>query len=174
MHICLNTQSICTLISNLPGQPDFFRVWNFKNYKVASTLFFQGLHHAFFVIQKRRGQAAFSLFKQQQQKVLILLFAPYFLNPIFWTPFFQGCKPTHVLNSEQWVPLNLGLKYGKTQESVYKSNNLQYNTMVHCFTGTNDSSTKYLMFQVLFLFIFHNFLQNSLQKSFQFFFSFFL
>ena len=33
-------------------------------------------------------------------------------------------------------------------------------------TGTNDSSTKHLMFQVSFFF--HNFLQNSLQILFQF------
>ena len=37
--------------------------------------------------------------------------------------------------------------------------------------GTNDSSTKRLMFQVLFFF--RNFLQNSLQKLFQFIFLFF-
>ena len=34
--------------------------------------------------------------------------------------------------------------------------------IIRWFPGTNDSSTKHLMFQVLF--IFHNFLQNSLQK----------
>ena len=38
--------------------------------------------------------------------------------------------------------------------------------------GTNDSSTKRLMFQVLLFF--HNFLQNSFQKSFQFIFLFFI
>ena len=34
-----------------------------------------------------------------------------------------------------------------------KSNNLQYNTLVHWFAGTNDSSTKCLMFQALLFFI---------------------
>ena len=49
---------------------------------------------------------------------------------------------------------------------------LQYNTLVPCADGTNDSSTKRLMFQVLFFF--HKILQNSLQKPFQFIFLFFL
>ena len=43
--------------------------------------------------------------------------------------------------------------------------------IIRWVAGTNDSSTKCLMFQVLFFF--HNFLQNSLQKSFQFIFLFF-
>ena len=38
--------------------------------------------------------------------------------------------------------------------------------MIPWFAGTNDSSTKHLMFQVIFLF--HNFLQKFLQKPFQF------
>ena len=49
-----------------------------------------------------------------------------------------------------------------------KSVNLQYDMLVCWFAWTNESSTKRLMFQVLFFF--HNFLQNSLQKLFQFFF----
>ena len=52
-----------------------------------------------------------------------------------------------------------------------KSVNLQYNTLGCLDNGTNKSSTKRLMFQVLFFF--HDFLQNSLQKSFQFIFLFF-
>ena len=52
-----------------------------------------------------------------------------------------------------------------------KSENLQYNTLVRWADGTNDSSTKHLMFQVLF---FHKLLQNSLQKPFQFIFFIFL
>ena len=52
-----------------------------------------------------------------------------------------------------------------------KSDNLQYNTLGRWIAGTNDSSTKRLMFQVLFFL--HNFLQNSLQKLFQFNFLFF-
>ena len=43
--------------------------------------------------------------------------------------------------------------------------------VIRWFAETNDSSTKRLMFQVLFFF--HNFLQNSLKKSFQFIFLFF-
>ena len=61
------------------------------------------------------------------------------------------------------------------QPSYYwnmKSVNLQYNTLGCLDDGTNESSTKRLMFQVLFFF--HDFLQNSLQKSFQFIFLFFL
>ena len=48
---------------------------------------------------------------------------------------------------------------------VLKSDNLQYDTLVRWFPGTNDSSTRHV--QVLFFF--HNFLQNSFQKLFQFF-----
>ena len=49
--------------------------------------------------------------------------------------------------------------------------NQQYNRLVHWADGKNDSSTKRLMFQVLFFF--HKILQNSLQKPFQLFFLFF-
>ena len=59
---------------------------------------------------------------------------------------------------------------GKSSRDL-KSDNLQYNPLVRWYAGTNDSSTKCLMFQVLFFF--HNFLQKSLQKSFQFIFLFF-
>ena len=45
-----------------------------------------------------------------------------------------------------------------------KSVNLQYDTLVRMDDGTNESSIKLLMFQVLIFF--HDFLQNSLQKSF--------
>ena len=51
---------------------------------------------------------------------------------------------------------------------IQKSDNLQYNTLVRWFAGTNDSSTKCLMFHVLSFF--HKILQNSLQKPFQIFF----
>ena len=44
--------------------------------------------------------------------------------------------------------------------------NFQYNTLGCCIAGPNHSSTKRLMFQVLFFFRY--FLQNSLQKSFLF------
>ena len=49
----------------------------------------------------------------------------------------------------------------------YKSDNLQYDMLGRWDDGTIVSSTKRLMFQVLFFF--HNFLQNSLQKPLQFF-----
>ena len=39
-----------------------------------------------------------------------------------------------------------------TQLNLYKSDNLQYNTLVCWVTGMNDSSSKRLMFQVLFFF----------------------
>ena len=55
---------------------------------------------------------------------------------------------------------------GQAQKSV----NLQYNMLGPLDDETNESSTKRLMFQVLFFF--HDFLQNSLQKSFQFIFLF--
>ena len=45
----------------------------------------------------------------------------------------------------------------------FKSVNLQYNTLGCLDDGTNESSTKHLMFQVLLFF--HDFLQNSLKKS---------
>ena len=50
---------------------------------------------------------------------------------------------------------------------LQKSDNLQHNTLVCWFAGTNDWSSKCPMFQVCIIF-FHNFLQNSLQDSFQF------
>ena len=53
-----------------------------------------------------------------------------------------------------------------------KSDNLHYDMLVCWFAGTNDSSTKLLMFQVLFFF--HKILQNSLQKHFQFIYFYFL
>ena len=52
-----------------------------------------------------------------------------------------------------------------------KSVNLKYITLGHLDDGTNESSTKRMMFQALFFF--HDFLQNSLQKSIQFIFLFF-
>ena len=48
---------------------------------------------------------------------------------------------------------------------IQKSDNLQFDMLVRWVAGTNDSSAKHLMFQVLFFF--HNFFQ----KSFQFIFS---
>ena len=59
----------------------------------------------------------------------------------------------------------------KFKEDDHKSVNLQYNTLGCLDDGTNESSAKRLMFQVLYLF--HDFLQNYLQKSFQFIFLFF-
>ena len=55
---------------------------------------------------------------------------------------------------------------------LLKSVNLQYNTLGHLDDGTNEESTKRLMFQVLF--IFHDFFQKCLQKYFQFILLFFL
>ena len=52
-----------------------------------------------------------------------------------------------------------------------KSVNLRYIKLGRWADGTNESSTKRLMFQVLFLF--HNFLQSSLQKLFKIIFIFF-
>ena len=59
---------------------------------------------------------------------------------------------------------------GAPESHPLKSHNLQYNTLVCWVAGTKDSSTKGLMFQVLF--VFHNFLQNPFQKLFQFIFYF--
>ena len=53
-----------------------------------------------------------------------------------------------------------------------KSVNIWYITLGHWDDGTNESSTKCVMFQVLFFF--HDFLQNALQKAFQFILSFVL
>ena len=60
----------------------------------------------------------------------------------------------------------------KNLVTFYKSDNLQYDTLGRWVAGTNDSSNKRLMFQVLFFF--QNFLHDSLQKSFQFIFLFFI
>ena len=54
---------------------------------------------------------------------------------------------------------------------LLKSVNLQYNTLGRLDVGTNEASTKRLMFQELFFF--HDFLQIFLQNSFQFIFLFF-
>ena len=53
----------------------------------------------------------------------------------------------------------------KMRVTILKSVNLQYNMLGRLEDGTNESSTKSLIFQIFF---FHDFLQNSLQKSFQF------
>jgi len=59
----------------------------------------------------------------------------------------------------------------KQKHYSIKSVNLQNNTPVRWADGTNDPSTKLLMFHVSFFF--HKILQNSLQKPFQFIFLFF-
>ena len=46
--------------------------------------------------------------------------------------------------------------------------NLQHNTLVLWAIGTNNLSTKHLMFKVHIMFFFHKILQSSLQKHFQF------
>ena len=45
------------------------------------------------------------------------------------------------------------LTSSSTAMQYVKSDNLQYNTLGHWVAGTNDSSTKRLMFQALFFFI---------------------
>ena len=54
----------------------------------------------------------------------------------------------------------------------YSNSNLQYNTLGRWVDGPNDSSTKRLMFQVLFCF--HNFLQILCKNPFNLFISFLL
>ena len=56
---------------------------------------------------------------------------------------------------------SLFLSLSSRHEKVMKSDNLQYNMLARWLAWTNNSTTKHLMFQVLF---FLNFLQNSLQK----------
>ena len=56
----------------------------------------------------------------------------------------------------------MGIFDGLIKQSIevplhLKSDNLQYDTVDRWVAGTNDLSTKRLMFQVFF---FHNFLQN--------------
>jgi len=63
------------------------------------------------------------------------------------------------------------MKKNKQKHYSIKSVNLQNNTPVRWADGTNDPSTKLLMFHVSFFF--HKILQNSLQKPFQFIFLFF-
>ena len=55
---------------------------------------------------------------------------------------------------------------------VYKSVNLQYNNLVAWVDGTNNSSSKCLIFQVLFFF--QKMFQNSLRNTFNIFSYFFL
>ena len=66
----------------------------------------------------------------------------------------------------------LNLFWIKSYDTYLKSVNIWYITLGHWDDGTNESSTKCVMFQVLFFF--HDFLQNALQKAFQFILSFVL
>ena len=61
------------------------------------------------------------------------------------------------------------LFWPSNESSSIESVNVQYNMLGHWVTGTNDSSTKRLMFQVLF---FHNFLPIFLQNRYNLFFHF--
>ena len=68
-----------------------------------------------------------------------------------------------------WIPeqyhVKWWLKYLSHKTVSWTLNQTIYNR-IRWFAGTNDSSTKPLMFQVLLFF--HNFFQNSLWKWFQF------
>ena len=71
----------------------FFRVWNFKKYKVASTLIFFRVWTIFFLL---------AIFNLKEKKPLLFLnnkikswayfFAPYFLHPYFGLYFFPGSQ----------------------------------------------------------------------------------
>ena len=59
--------------------------------------------------------------------------------------------------------------WGLAASGIQKSDNLQYNTLVRWFSGTKDSSSKCLKFQVLFFFmIFCKNCFNSFSYFFQF------
>ena len=60
----------------------------------------------------------------------------------------QTEQQTEVLQYRARLAIFYGLDH------YQKSDNLQYNTLVRWFAGTNDSSTKRLIFQVSFEFIF--------------------
>ena len=107
------------------------------------------------------------------------------LNAVPWHRHMERCLATDFIQVQalHWTYLIL-LVYKKlffelsscheTSDEIlfgFELKNPTIYNIIRWFPGTNDSSTKHLMFQVLF--IFHNFLQNSLQKSFQFNFLFF-
>mgnify|MGYP001324146618 FL=1 len=82
------------------------------------------------------------------------------------------------------MPIVVELNEAEFEDADFKSDNLQYSTLVRWFAGTNDLLTKRRMFQIFFficsrvgsllclmnpihiciVFSFHYFLQNSLQK----------
>ena len=64
----------------------YFRVWNYRKYKVASTLFFQVLDHIFSACNlqfKREKTMPPLLFLKNKKKSW-----PYFFQPVFCTPYF--------------------------------------------------------------------------------------
>ena len=81
---------------------------------------------------------------------------------------FIKALPLHIVTSAQkpiftgflGIPISQLKVPGKAYQRL-KIRQFQYNTLGRWVAGTNDSSTKHLMFQVFF---FLNFLQNSLQK----------
>ena len=74
-------------------------------------------------------------------KKFFVTFPSHLLTPIY-RPFFNSHCSTEVLAIRI-------LRYFSYHRYL-KSDNLQYNTLAHWVDGTNDSSTKRLMFQALF------------------------
>ena len=98
---------------------------------------------------------------------LIRFFPSLKIHEIRGLPWLSNCLTVTYLNVRPpCVLFGPFFNYVDQMIGYLKSDNLQYNTLGCWVAGTNDSSTKGLMFQVLFFF--HNFLQNSLQKFFQF------
>ena len=72
-------------------------------------------------------------------------------NPVDWIQLLRPTKSKiwhcgfvlHLSYSSNWILIPI----------IIKSDNLQYNTLVRWVAGMNDSSTKRLMFQALFIFI---------------------
>ena len=58
-----------------------------------------------------------------------------------------------LVRSRRYIVFRDAAARGHHHHTGLKSDNLQYNTLVRWADGTNDSSTKRLMFQVLFFFI---------------------
>ena len=70
----------------------------------------------------------------------------------------MASEPLHRVDKRLMVVLTVAVDLLTFKQKPFKFDNLQYNTLVFWFAGTNDSSAKHLMFQAL---LFYDFLGHS-------------
>ena len=99
------------------------RVWNFRKYNVASTLFFQGLDHIFsaYNFQFKRKEARLPLLILNNKKKSW----PYFLHPIFCTPYF-GPYFLLVANRPMFLKLEWWVQIDRATVVALSANNLPF------------------------------------------------